>query len=350
MISVRKFGELPSGEEVKIYHLENKSGAFAEVTDFGAILVRLLVPDKNGTLVDVVLGYDKLESYFVNGCFFGAVIGRNGNRIENGRFSIGDQEIVLAQNENTNNLHSGPDGFEKKLWKAVPSEEDTSVTFSRLSPDGENGYPGNFQVSVTYTFTDDNELKLHYSGTCDQDTVGNLTNHSYFNLSGEGSGTVLDQVLTIHASSYTPVRSDSIPLGENAPVEGTPMDFRSGKPIGEDIEADFQQLDFTGGFDHNFVPDGYEKGVIREIAEAYSSSTGIEMRVSSDQPCVQFYAGNSIKEEVGKNGHVYHKREGFCLETQVEPNAVNVPAFHSPVIRKGETYTSATTYAFSVKK
>ncbi len=350
MISVRTFGELPSGEKACIYHLENKSGAYAEVTDYGCILVKLCVPDRDGRLVDVVLGYDELDKYFVNGCYFGAVIGRNGNRVESGRFFIGDREIVLAQNENGNNLHSGPEGYEKKLWSVEEQRgEENRITFGRLSPDGEQGFPGNFRVSVTYVLTEENQLKLTYAGVCDEDTAANLTNHSYFNLSGEGSGQILDQQLTILASRYTPVRSDSIPLGEAAAVKGTPMDFTEGKAIGRDIEADFEQLKFTGGFDHNFVVDGYEEGVMKKIACAYSPATGIQMEVSSERPCVQFYAGNSIKEEAGKNGHIYRKRDGFCLETQVEPNALNVPAFHSPVLKKGEQYHSATTYSFSVK-
>lgn len=351
MISVRKFGELPSGETARIYHLENQSGAYAEVTDYGCILVKLCVPDRDGNLTDVVLGYDELEKYFVNGCYFGAVLGRNGNRVAQGRFMIGDREILLARNENENNLHSGPDGFEKKLWKVEEQcEKENRITFSRLSPDGENGFPGNFQVSVSYEFTEDNQLKITYGGVCDEDTVGNFTNHSYFNLAGEGSGTVLDQKLTILASRYTPVRSDSIPVGETAAVKGTPLDFTKEKSIGQDVEADFQQLKYTGGFDHNFVVDGYEEGVMKKIACACSSATGIQMEVYSDRPCVQFYGGNFIKDEAGKNGHIYRKRDGFCLETQVEPNAVNVPAFHSPVVKKGERYHSATTYAFSVRK
>lgn len=351
MITERKFGELPSGEEVKLYHLENESGAFAEVTDYGAVLVKLCVPDRDGKLTDVVLGYDKLESYFVNGCYFGAVLGRNGNRVENGRFHIGGKEIVLARNENENNLHSGPDGFEKKLWSVKEQcAEKNSITFCRVSPDGENGFPGNFQVSVTYEFTGEDQLRITYGGVCDEDTVGNMTNHSYFNLSGEGSGKVLDQELTILADYYTPVRPDSIPTGELAPVRGTPLDFTEEKPIGRDLDEEFQQLAYTGGYDHNFVVNGYEKGMVRKIASAVSSATGIRMDVYSDQPCVQFYGGNFIKEEQGKNGHIYRKREGFCLETQVEPNAVNVPAFHSPIVRKGQSYHSCTVYGFSAEK
>lgn len=351
MVTQRTFGTLPSGEEVQIYHLENKSGAFAEVLQFGAILVKLCVPDRDGRLTDVVLGYDDLAGYEVNGCFFGATIGRSGNRIAQSRFTLDGKEIVLTPNEGANNLHSGPDGFEKKMWTASEiSEDKNAVTFSRISPDGENGFPGEFNVSVTYEMTEENELRIVYGGVCDQTIIANMTNHSYFNLAGEGSGSAMDQYLTIHAEQYTPVGEGSIPLGENAAVEGTPMDFRKAHKIGDEIEADFEQLRITGGYDHNYVTDGYNKASIREIAEAWSEKTGIQMNVLTDCPCVQFYAANFVDQEHGKNGHVYNKREAFCLETQVEPNAVNVENFHSPILEAGERYYSETIYRFSVKK
>ena len=351
MVTQRTFGTLPSGEEVQIYHLENKSGAFAEVLQFGAILVKLCVPDRDGRLTDVVLGYDDLAGYEVNGCFFGATIGRSGNRIAQSRFTLDGKEIVLTTHEGANNLHSGPDGFEKKMWTASEiSEDKNAVTFSRISPDGENGFPGEFNVSVTYEMTEKNELRIVYGGVCDQTTIANMTNHSYFNLAGEGSGSAMDQYLTIHAEQYTLVGEGSIPLGENAAVEGTPMDFRKAHKIGDEIEADFEQLRITGGYDHNYVTDGYNKASIREIAEAWSEKTGIQMNVLTDCPCVQFYAANFVDQEHGKNGHVYNKREAFCLETQVEPNAVNVENFHSPILEAGERYYSETIYRFSVKK
>ena len=350
-VSEKKFGVLPDGEQVKMFHLENKSGAYVEVTDFGALLVKVCVPDKDGKLTDVVLGYDDLESYEVNGCFFGAVIGRSGNRIAGAKFSLYGKEVTLAQNENDNNLHSGPNAFEKKLWKAAEiSQEKNSVIFHRISPDGENGYPGEFDVYVKYEFTEENELKIHYQGICDEPTIANMTNHSYFNLNGEGSGTAMDQYLTIHARYYTPVAdSHSIPTGEYAEVAGTPMDFTTPKRIGQDIDADFQQLKFTGGYDHNYVTDNYAKGSNRLIATAYSDKSKIAMDVTSDCPCVQFYAANFVDNEKGKGGHIYNKREAFCLETQVEPNAVNTENFHSPVLEAGEQYDSNTSYRFYIK-
>jgi aldose 1-epimerase len=347
-VSEKEFGKLQTGEVVKIFHLENPSGAYAEVLDFGAILVKLCVPDKKGTLTDVVLGYDKLSDYQKNSCFFGAVIGRSGNRIADAKFSIHGKEFHLTPNENGNNLHSGPDGFEKKLWQVKEiSQEENRIVFSRVSPDGENGFPGAFTVTVSYTLTTENELQIAYGGVSDQATIANMTNHSYFNLAGEGSGDILNQELTLHAKYYTPVKdSHSLPVGEYAPVAGTPMDFGAGKKIGQEIEADFEQLQFTGGYDHNYVTDDYEKGKRRVIASAYCEETGIAMEVVSDCPCVQLYAGNFIEPHEGKNGHRYGKREGFCLETQVEPNAVNVEGFHSPVIEAGEKYASFTSYRF----
>ena len=219
-------------------------------------------------------------------------------------------------------------------------------------PDGNilGGFPGEFQVSVTYEFTEDNTLQIYYSGISDKATLANMTNHSYFNLTGEGSGKVLDTYLTIHARDYNPVDEFSIPTGEYAAVEGTPMDFNKAKKIGQEIEADFQQLKYTGGYDHNYVTDNYAKGSRRTVAVAYNETSGITMDVISDCPCVQFYAGNFVIDEKGKNGHVYNKREGFCLETQVEPNAVNVEAFHSPVLEAGEKYQSFTAYKFDVRK
>lgn len=351
MIAEKIFGTLPTGETVKLYHLENKSGAYADVLDYGALLVNVCVPDRDGNMVDVVLGYEDLKGYEKNGCYFGATIGRSGNRIADGKFLIDGKEVVLVQNENGNSLHSGPDGFEKKMWDVKEKDEsENRIIFSRISPDGEQGFPGEFKIAVQYEMTEQNEVRITYHGISDQKTVANLTNHSYFNLAGEGSGDVLDHYLTIRAKYYTPVcDSASIPTGKNASVENTPMDFTKAKKIGQDIEAEFDQLKFTGGYDHNYVTDYYAKGNLREIATAYCEKTGIVMDVITDCPCVQFYAGNFIEHESGKNGHIYEKRDGFCLETQVEPNAVNVEEFHSPLLEAGDIYHSVTMYRFYVK-
>ena len=345
----KSFGSLTSGEEIGLYHIENSAGAYAEVMEYGAILVKLAVPDKDGVLTDVVLGYDDVQQYEVNSCFFGSTIGPNGNRIADSAFSIDGKKYTLTPNENENNLHSGPNGFEKKLWTADYKEDQSAVTFSLKVPDGQNGFPGNRTFCVTYELTEECELILSYEGISDQATIANLTNHSYFNLNGEGSGDVLDHYLKLNASAFNPVPdSKSIPTGENRPVKGTVMDFTDYKKIGLQIDEPDEQLGFTGGYDHNFVTDGYSKGVVRPIASAYSEKTGIRMDVSSDLPCVQFYSGNFIKQENGKNGHVYVIRNGFCLETQVEPNAVNTPGFHSPVIAAGEKYHTRTSYKFGL--
>ncbi|MBR2765212.1 MAG: galactose mutarotase [Blautia sp.] len=346
-VTTKSFGKLTSGEEITLYHIENAAGAYAEVMDYGAILVNLVVPDRNGTFTDVVLGFDDVQKYEVNKCFFGATIGPNGNRIGGAAFDIDGQHYTLAQNENENNLHSGPNGFEKKIWQAAVDEQNNAVTFTLQVPDGLNGFPGNRTFSVTYAFDDDCALSLTYYGVSDKATVANLTNHSYFNLNGEGSGDILDTVLQIHAAAFSAIPdSKAIPTGEARPVTGTVMDFTAPKKIGLQIDEQDEQLLFTGGYDHNFVLDDYNKGTVRPIACACSEKSGIRMTVSSDQPCVQFYAGNGIGSQAGKKGHVYTRRNGFCLETQVEPNAVNTPSFHSPVIAAGEEYRTQTVYSF----
>lgn len=350
MVSEREFGKLPTGERVGIFHLENKNGAYAEVLQFGALLVKICVPDRKGALRDVLLGYDSLDGYLVNDPFFGACVGRSCNRIADAAFFIDGKKIQLTPNDNENNLHSGPEGFEKKLWEVREIRKaENSITLGRICPDGENGFPGNFDVTVTYTLTEENELKLVYNGVCDKKSAANMTNHSYFNLKGEGSGSAMDQYLTIHAESYVPVRKGSIPLGVYAPVERTPFDFREAKPMGRDIEEEHEQLKLTGGFDHHFAAEGYDGKTVREIAKAWSEDSGICLTVLTDCPGVQFYAANFVIGEHGKNGHIYEPRMGFCLETQKEPNAVNVPEFHSPVLEAGEPYHSETVFAFSIK-
>lgn len=335
---------------VSIYRLENSDGSYIEVMDYGATLLRACVYDKNEKLTDVVLGYDNLNLYSNNPCYFGVTVGRNANRIENARFYVDNQVVELPKNENQNNVHSGPNGFEKKQWNVVAqSEIENSITFSYSSPDGENGYLGNFNVFVKYTFTSDHELKIEYDGVCDKDTIANLTNHSYFNLSGEGNGDILNHLLRIKAQNFTPVRSrESIPTGEYASVEGTPMDFQDFKEIGKDIKDEFEQLIFGNGYDHNFAVDDYSDKVMSKIATAYSPCSGIYMDVITDCPCVQLYSGNMINNEKGKNQHIYKKYAGFCLETQYEPNAINVAKFHSPLLRANEKYHSETVYKFYV--
>lgn len=344
------YGKTNDGTEYNLYSFTNKNNMTMVLTELGATLVSVLVPDKDGVLRDVVLGYDKPQDYIDHTCFFGTVIGRSGNRIAKGRFRIGEKEYQMDINDNENNLHSGNDGFDNRKWdvKAV-DEENSSITFALASPDGDQGFPGNFHVTVTYTLTDENEIVLHYEGSSDADTVANLTNHSYFNLAGHDSGSIEGQELCIFADSYTPVHdSQAIPTGEIAAVEGTPMDFRTAKPIGRDINADFEQLVFVGGYDHNFVLSD-KAGEKKKMAEAYCKESGIVLEAFTDCCGMQFYAGNFITDQTGKNGAKYGKRHGFCLESQYYPNAVNEPEFPSPVLKAGEAYDTRTSYKFGVR-
>jgi aldose 1-epimerase len=346
----KKFGILEDGTVLSTYSFTNQNHMTMVLTDLGATLVQLLVPDRNGKLRDVVLGYDTPQEYLAHDCYFGAVIGRNGNRIDKGRFEISGKTYQMDINDNENNLHSGCNGFDIRRWnvKAV-DEEKNSITFSLTSPDGDQGFPGNFEVSVTYTLTDADEIVLHYEGSSDADTVANLTNHSYFNLAGHASGSIEDQTMQLFAKSYTPVRdSQAIPTGEIAAVAGTPMDFTQPKTIGRDIEADFEQLKFVGGYDHNYVLSDHA-GEQKKMAEAYCEESGIVMEAFTDCCGVQFYAGNFITDHKGKGGALYAKRQGFCLESQYYPNAVNQAGFPSPVLKAGAKYDTVTSYRFSLR-
>ncbi len=341
------FGITKKGEQASLYTLKNSNHVTIKVTDYGATLVSLLVPSKDGQLKDVVLGYDNVTGYEEHTCYFGATIGRNGNRIKDSRFTIDGKEYKIDENENHNNLHSGKNGFNSVIWE-VREHTDNSITFYHYSTEEEQKFPGNMQITVTYTLAEDNTLHIVYNGKADADTIMNCTNHSYFNLNGHESGSVEGQILQILADAYTPVAdSASIPTGEIAPVEGTPMDFRTEKTIGQDINADFEQLHFTGGYDHNYVLG--RPGEKKVMANAYSRESGIAMEAATDCCGVQFYAGNFIGEQAGKDEAAYHDRSGFCLESQFYPNAVNEPDFPSPVVKAGDTYHTETTYRFYLK-
>ncbi len=342
------FGTLADGREVYAYTITNKNNVSVTVTDFGASWLTMMVPDKDGIVRDVVLGYDTPQDYIAGTCYIGSVIGRSGNRIANAAFTINGKEYHLTPNENENNLHSGPDGYQLRVWDVAEVTED-SVRFELFSPDGDQGFPGNFKVALTYTLTEENELKLHYEGVSDADTVANLTHHSYFNLGGHDSGNTKDHLLMINAEYYTPVHCPkSIPTGELAPVEGTPFDFRTAKPIGREIDVDFEQLTFTGGYDHNFAL-SKEFGTQKKMAEVYCEKTGIFMEAFTDCCGMQFYAGNAIKPHTGKGGVAYDKRHAICLESQYYPNAINQEGFASPLLKAGEKYDTTTSYKFSVK-
>lgn len=338
------FDTMKDGTQIFQYSIENGKGMKAQVINYGAILVRLYVPDKNGKAEDVVLGYDNLDGYYVNEANFGATIGPNANRIADAAFTLDGIKYQLDVNDGVNNLHSHADlGYHKKVWKAAEGAD--CVTFELESPDGEMGFPGNKKIQVTYTLTEEDELKIHYHATSDKRTIINMTNHTYFNLAGHGAGSIEDHIVTIQAANYTPVRAGSIPTGEIAPVAGTPMDFTSPRRIGDGIDADFEQLKLSGGYDHNWVLDG-EEGTLRHIATVEEPVSGRVMETYTDLPGVQFYAGNFQTKEVGKEGAVYNKRTGLCLETQYYPDTANKPQFPSAVFGPERTYDTMTVYKF----
>lgn len=324
--------------------IANSKGMRAEVCTLGATLVSLFFKDKNGVEKDLVLGYDNPADYLNHTTYFGATVGRNGNRIKNGKFTLNGTEYLLEKNDGENNLHSGSKGLCYKEWE-VEKETENSVTLSSVSKDLEQGFPGTMTAKVTYATGEDNALSIDYEAVSDKDTVANFTNHSYFNLGGHDSGTMVNQKLKLYSSKFTPVDGTLIPTGELRDVKGTPMDFTEFKAIGKEIDAEDEQLKFGGGYDHNFIVDG--KGY-RLMAEAVSEDTGIHMKAYTDAPAVQFYAGNFIKKQVGKGGCAYDDRHGFCLESQYCPDAVNNPAFESPILKAGETYRTRTVYQFSI--
>jgi len=341
-VTTEQFGKTVLGKDIKLYTIENKNGAKAAVTNIGACLVNLVMPDEKGNYDDIVLGFGSGEGYLVNGSFFGATVGRSANRIANAQFEIDGTVYKLDVNDNANNLHSDFDqGFHKQMWDAEIAEN--AVKFSYREEDGKNGFPGNLEISVTYTLTDDNAIEIHYEGISDKKTLINATNHTYFNLGGHKSGRILDTELKLMCSAYTPVVAGAIPTGEIAPVKGTVMDFTEFKKIGKEIGEDIEQLKLVKGYDHNFVVDNYD-GNQRLIAVA--KAAGRTMEVYSDLPGVQFYAGNCIAFQEGKDGAAYTPRSGFCLETQYFPNSINQEGFLSPVFDAGQKYDTTTVYKF----
>lgn len=343
-IKKTSFGLTKNNEEIFKYEISNSKGMKAAVMNYGAILIELWVPDDTGKLKDVVLGYDTLEPYFENGSFFGATVGPNANRIANASFSINGKKYQLAVNDGPNNLHSDFElGYHKRVYAV--KENDNGVTFMLDDTDGSMGFAGNKHVEVTYTLTEDCELKIHYEASSDQDTIINMTNHSYFNLCGHDSGRIEDHILMLNASCYTPVIEGAIPTGELAPVKGTAFDFTEPRRVGDRIEDDAKQLKLVQGYDHNWVIDGAD-GTIRKIAEVTAKGTTRKMEVYSDLPAVQFYAGNCIAPTVGKGGAEYSKRCGLCLETQYSPDTANHPEWPSAVYGPDRAYVSTTVYKF----
>ena len=342
------FGKTADGEVVEAFTLKNANGIEVTAITYGGIITSLKVPDRNGAIGDVVLGFDAIDGYLKGHPFFGAIIGRYGNRIAKGRFSIDKQTYTLATNNGPNHLHGGIRGFDKHLWQAEILNEN-SLRFSRVSPDGEEGYPGTLQVQVIYSLTNYNEFIVDYSASTDQPTHVNLTQHSYFNLAGAGAD-VLGHELMIDADRYTPVTSELIPTGELAPVEGTPFDFRKPTAIGARITAPHPQIKNGQGYDHNWVLNREGPG-LELAARVLEPSSGRTMEVATTEPGMQFYTGNFLDGTiVGKGGHKYGRRSGFCLETQHYPDSPNQPDFPSTLLRPGSTYSSRTVFKFGVSQ
>ncbi len=346
-VTKKDFGTLSTGEAVSLYELKNSSGAYVEITDFGGAVRSINVPDKNGVLGDVALGYDDASGYENQGKYIGALIGRHGNRIEDASFKLGRRFYTLDKNDGRNNLHGGIKGFDKKLWTAKIDGEALVLTYT--SPDGEEGFPGTLTATVKYTFDDNNALCIDYSATSDADTVCNLTNHCYFNLDGDGSGSIENHSIKINATHFTVGNSECLSTGYVAKVEGTPLDFTSFHVIGERINSKHEQMIFAGGYDHNWCPDG--EG-FRCVATLKAAKSGRVMDVYSDLPGMQFYSGNFLDGTApfGKGGRAIQKRDGLCLETQFYPNSMKFDNFEKPILKAGEKYHHVTVYRFSVDK
>jgi aldose 1-epimerase len=350
-VEVKPFGEIPGGQKVDLYTLTNSSGLKAEIMTYGAIVVSLQVPDRAGRMDDIVLGCNNLDDYIKNNPYFGAIVGRYGNRIGKGKFTLDGVEYSLATNNGENHLHGGVKGFDKVLWKAEPikQRDAVGVKLMYLSKDGEEGYPGNLNCTVTYTLTERSELKIEYLATTDKPTVVNLTHHGYFNLTG-CQRDILAHELMLNADQFTPVDAGLIPTGELRPVRGTVMDFARPTPIGARIASDYEQLKFGGGYDHNWVVNWGGRSLAL-AARVYEPTTGRVMEVLTTEPGIQFYSGNFLDGTIkGKNAIVYAHRYGFCLETQHYPDSPNKPNFPSTVLRPGEKYQTTTIYRFSTRK
>src|SRR5690606_14121540 len=350
-ISQEDFGKLPTGESIQKYTMTNANGMVVSVINYGGIITNLEVPDKNGKIADVVLGFNSLEGYLTPPPYFGAIIGRFGNRIANGKFSLDGKQYELALNDGQNHLHGGNKGFDKVVWEVTTITNATSVALQLhyLSKDMEEGYPGNLNTTVTYTLTNDNALKVNYKANTDKKTVVNLTQHSYFNLSGDFSKDILGQQISINADTFLPVDATLIPTGEFKEVAGTPFDFTQAKTIGKQINQDNEQLKRGLGYDHCWVLNREADG-LSLAATAYDPASGRFMEVFTTEPGIQFYSGNFLDGTLkSKSGGTYAKRSGFCLETQHYPDSPNQENFPSVVLNPDQTYTSETTFKFSVK-
>ncbi len=355
-LSEAEYGKIVDDRSAKIFTLRNKSGMLAKVTEYGAILVSLETPDRDGKLADITHGYDTLEGWLTNTSYFGSSVGRFGNRIADGKFTLDGKEYTLARNNDPGgiecHLHGGLKGFDKVLWSGKSFEKDgaSGVTFSYLSKDGEEGYPGNLSVEVTYTLNDDNELIWEAKATTDAPTILNIVHHSYWNLSGDPSTKINDHQLTLFADHYLETDAGLIPTGVLAAVAGTPMDFTGGNVIGDRVDADFEALTLGGGYDHAWILSGEKDGDLVKAAKVHDPKSGRTMEISTNQPAVQFYGGNFLDgTAMGKGGEAYQHRTAFCLETENYPDAPNKPEFPSSVLRPGETYHHKMVHTFSAQ-
>jgi aldose 1-epimerase len=350
----KNFGKTQDGQSAELYILTNKSGMQADVTNYGATLVALRVPDRDGKLADVILGYDDVAGYEAGASYFGATVGRYANRIAHAKFSLDGNTYTLGKNDGENTLHGGIKGFNKRFWTAkdVSSAAGPALQLAYVSKDGEEGFPGNLNITVTYSLrADRNELKIDYRATTDKDTVINVSNHAYYNLAGQGSGDILKHELKLYASRFTPVDQTLIPTGELPEVKGTPFDFAKSTAIGARIDQDDQQLKYGKGYDHNWVLDDKAKGAPVPAAEAYDPQSGRVLQISTTEPGVQFYSGNFLDGTIhGKGGKVYGHRYAFCLETQHFPDSPNHPDFPSTVLKPGQHFHSVSIYRFSTRK
>jgi aldose 1-epimerase len=348
-VQQKAFG-IQGGRPVNLYTLTNANGVEVDAMNYGGIIVSIRVPDRKGQIADIVLGHETLDGYIPNPPYIGAVVGRYANRIANGTFTLDGKTYTLPKNDGPNTLHGGVDKtFNKVVWEGEPLKGKTGVAFTYLSKDGDDGFPGNMKVKVTYTLTDNNELVLDYEATTDKTTVLNLSQHSYFNLAGEGTGDILNHEIMINADRFTPVDKTLIPTGELRPVKGTPLDFTTSTRIGARIDDSYEQIVLGHGYDHNWVINRKGAGLTL-AARVYEPTSGRVMEVSTTQPGVQFYSGNFLDGTVtGKHGHVYKRRFGLCLETQHFPDSPNHPDFPSTTLKPGETFKSETVFKFSTK-
>ncbi|MEZ4630987.1 MAG: aldose epimerase family protein [Deinococcales bacterium] len=335
-----------------VFSLKNRHGLEAQISNYGGIILKLLTPDRQGQLADIVLGYDTIEAYQYNPAYFGCIVGRYANRIAKAQFSLAGKSYQLAKNDGEHHLHGGLKGFDKRLWQVESA--DTSLLLSYLSPDGEENYPGQLEIKVRYQLDDDNRLIIDYEATSNRDTLINLTNHSYFNLKGQGQGDILDHQLKLYADSFTPIDEGLIPTGELRQVEASPFDFRQFKVIGQEIDQVDEQLRFGQGYDHNWVirqeqPIKHQNKTLYQAASIFEKTSGRQLNSYSTCPGVQFYSGNMMTTMQGKAGKSYHRRYGFCLETQYFPDSPNQPHFPSSLLKAGELYQESTIYQFSTQ-